>query len=632
MTLSRTGTGVEDRGGRAADTGGDRPRISVAVMHHPFRGRSLTDLVESCRPLDARVVMDPDPTGPPSPLRTAKLAWASVDPGATHHLVLQDDVTLCPGFAEQLTAAVAQRPDHALALYTNWNSPHNSYLVRCAAVAGQSWAPLGHHEWVPTLGLVLPAGAARELAAHLGRFPDDFRDDDELVVGFCAQKGYPVTASVPHLLEHGGGPSLAGNDAHGPRHATVPVGTATPPVEHWQRPGPRVFPPRSGTVGRPYAVELQDSRCAVRLLRPGAREPLEHPFGWDWTDWAGWTGADPARVRADLHSLEERRDQDAVTSLSRPARTELGAAAWLLGHDVSRTAWDRPPGPVRLRDRDEALRSWIRSGLAPLDAAELGPGELEGTVEWARRALELGRRAGNEAGRPGRSADGSTALSPAAGPDAGVREAVSEMAVREAAILSGAAPRPPATWALVHPCPWCGAAPGANLPELAARHSGGGALSYLAASDAPDPTALPGADSGAVLELLSCERPTVRGLLALAHGVRAHGPTWFRTRSTALLGLLSTPGADPSAPVADDPARWVALLPRLARAEADWWDSPGTDRRPGKGILPVSFTSAAGVRSGAPSRFLTAHAASPALDALAQEYRRIRFDAVRGRL
>src|SRR5690606_16301712 len=151
---------------RGGATGADahEPVLSVVVMHHPARG-DVSALVRACAPLDVRVVEDADPDGPPSPLRTAKRAWAAVAPGATHHLVLQDGVTPVPGFAGLVRRAVRARPRHAVALSSNWNSPRNAYLVRAAAAAGQAWAPLGHDEWVPTLGLVLPADGALRLAA-----------------------------------------------------------------------------------------------------------------------------------------------------------------------------------------------------------------------------------------------------------------------------------------------------------------------------------------------------------------------------------------------------------------------------------------------------------------------------------
>src|SRR5690606_18053897 len=332
-------------------------------------------LVRACAPLDVRVVEDPDPDGPPSPLRTAKRAWAAVAPGATHHLVLQDDVTPVPGFADLVRRAVRARPRHAVALYSNWNSPRNAYLVRAAAAAGQAWAPLGHDEWVPTLGLVLPADGALRLAAHLATVPADARDDDDAVVTFCAREGYPVVATLPHLLEHGDGPSLAGDaaplppglehgdgrsvagiDAHGGRHATVPAGDAVAPGG-WDRPGLDRAPARPPATARRVAVTLDRSRCTLRVLRPHAGEPLEHPFGWGWDAWAWWLGVDPAVVGRDVAALVAAASPE-LAAVPRAALTELGAACWLLGFDVARTPWPEPAGPAALAHRAAAVRTW----------------------------------------------------------------------------------------------------------------------------------------------------------------------------------------------------------------------------------------------------------------------------------
>ncbi|AJC53647.1 hypothetical protein GZL_01043 [Streptomyces sp. 769] len=57
------------------------------VMHHPRRAGVLPGLLEACAPFPVRVAEDPEPDGPPSPLRTAKRAWAAVGE-TTHHVVI----------------------------------------------------------------------------------------------------------------------------------------------------------------------------------------------------------------------------------------------------------------------------------------------------------------------------------------------------------------------------------------------------------------------------------------------------------------------------------------------------------------------------------------------------------------
>lgn len=609
------------------------PVISAVVMHHPARG-SVDALVDACRPLDVRVVEDPDPYGPPSPLRTAKVAWAAVAPGATHHLVLQDDVTPVAGFAEHVHHAVRNRGRHALALYTNWNSPHNAYLVRSAAVSGQVWAPLGHHEWVPTLGLVLPADAARRLAEHLATFPDDYRDDDEAVVTFCAKEGYPVVATVPHLLEHGSGPSLAGNAAHGPRHATVPAGTGALPVDRWSTPGVDNFPSRRSQARSPVAVELRDSRCTVRVLRPHVGEPLEHPFGWDWADWSWWLGADPQVVASAVADLPVPAG---AAHLPSRLHTEIGAAAFLLGFDASHTAWpDVTPGVVgpgpstTLPDdaeRGSAIRTWVLSGLARPDAqAVLGfpdhvdastgtPGGsvLEALVAFGLSALDAGGRATTDVARAARAHSDASPGPVPAGP---VTEAATELALREARALTGGAAAPPPTDVELVTCPWCGTRGEQVLDGLTARHSAGGAVRYGATvGGSGDGGLATGAPARAHLQMLSCEEPSVRGFLALSR----HGAARYRTRAVHLTALLPSTGVRPS------PDEVLAALPELARAEQAWWEGPTALRDRTPGILPVSTRRPGCVDSLLGMPYVTAGLAAGALDDLSRTCRALRL-------
>lgn len=626
----------------AAGPGSDtsEPVLSVVVMHHPARG-DVSDLVAACAPLDVRVVEDPDPDGPPSPLRTAKRAWAAVAPGATHHLVLQDDVTPVPGFAELVLRAVRARERHAVALYSNWNSPRNAYLVRAAAAAGQAWAPLGHDEWVPTLGLVLPAEGALRLAAHLAALPDDERDDDEAVVTFCAREGYPVVATLPHLLEHGDGPSLAGNDAHGARHATVPAGDAVD-ADAWDRPGLDREPSRSPVTLRPVAVTLERSRCMLRVLRPGAGEPLEHPFGWGWDAWSWWLGVDPATVAHDVSLLVAGASPE-LGRVSRAALGELGAACWLLGHDVARTDWPPPAGPDASAHRAAAVRTWVLSGLLPADRPENLVDEL---VAFGLDALIAGEtstapnpgsRAGSTPGPP--TTPGSAPVVGADGGDGAAGTDLERAALAAARLLGerdaevvcrAAGPAVPVR-VVVHDCPACGARAEAAVRRLGAQVDLDGAAEHRVAGpddavgvgatpsdrsdrpaasaapaapdapDAPDALAAPdGPGRRAVVEILACEQVESRGLLGVDPGRRYVSRGLWASRRTVATSPRATTDephgapahpADVSTPTAADLLvalagdRVAHVLPVVTRADGD---APG---RPSPAALGVQHAA-----------------------------------------
>ncbi|MEO3764210.1 hypothetical protein [Streptomyces sp. B5E4] len=360
-------------------------RLSTVVMCHPSRLAGAERVAGECAPLPARIVRDPQPNGFPSPLRTAKAAWAAIAPGATHHLVVQDDAHLAPGFAGHVTALLERHPDRAVSLSVLWVSPYNSYRVRQAAVGGYASVRLAPWEWVPSLALALPADTARELAAYLGGFPDDTRDDDEHIAVFCAERGIPVVAPVPHVLDHGIGPSVAGNDHHGIRLAVAcaagPVATA-----HWA--GPELADPaRHGGLG--YAVELVASRCHVRIRRSGEQEAAEQPFTWPWRPWSALLG-----VAHETIAAAARAAGPAPRELPAEPAAEVWAAGYLLGA-LTPDGGDERAEHRRVREdaRTAALRSLITAGLRPDDLAVLGEEGCAVAAGWAARAVAAGRAA-----------------------------------------------------------------------------------------------------------------------------------------------------------------------------------------------------------------------------------------------
>lgn len=356
----------------------------MVVMCHPSRISQARALAGECAELRPRVVVDPDPHGFPSPLRTAKLAWASRDPDATHHLVLQDDVVLAGDFVAHLRKAVARRPDHGIALYVNRNSLHNSYLFRRAAARGARWSPVSRFEYTPTLGFLLPAGHAAGLAEYLSTIPDEFRDDDDAVTVFCREQNIPVVSVVPSLLDHGDLPSVAGNHEHGVRRAVAFAGHVGIDAAHWDEDAAEEVSEETGEI--PFVLEIYDSRCLIRLTRPGTGEPVDDLFGWYWHDWCHLLG-----VTAD-HVLETWREHVADGSpgarFSFEVSSELWAAGYILGFDVP-SSRARAASPV-LR---ASVGSWLACGLAPDDYARLDESSREELVDVCLAGFQAGHAA-----------------------------------------------------------------------------------------------------------------------------------------------------------------------------------------------------------------------------------------------
>ncbi|MFF8903869.1 NAD-dependent epimerase/dehydratase family protein [Streptomyces olivaceoviridis] len=186
-------------------------------MTHPRR-RAAAEAIAAKDPRGrVRVVTDPDPSGPPTALRTANPSWSCVGADATHHVVFQDDVLIAEDFfpcAEKIAAAV---PGEAVAFYEGWEG-RNSGVVRLGALTGAQWA-YAIDEHVPSLALMLPADAARGYerfaAEHGNGWPYDV-----VIQRYLKALDIPVRLAVPSTVDHDDVPSIAGNSTHGWRRAT----------------------------------------------------------------------------------------------------------------------------------------------------------------------------------------------------------------------------------------------------------------------------------------------------------------------------------------------------------------------------------------------------------------------------
>lgn len=186
--------------------------LTGAVMAHPKRREAAIKLAGGV--LD--VVTDPDPGGRPSAFRTSLLAWSSIPEGATHHVLLHDDMVLSSTFFERATLAAQAMPDAALALFAFWNS-RNGAAVRLGALAGARWVR-GAGEYTPVAALLLPRRVA-EGYVEWARDRGDTWPDDVLMGRYLRQAGVPVYVAVPSLAEHEDLASLVENDFQGLRRS-----------------------------------------------------------------------------------------------------------------------------------------------------------------------------------------------------------------------------------------------------------------------------------------------------------------------------------------------------------------------------------------------------------------------------
>ncbi|QGQ19874.1 hypothetical protein GC089_12445 [Cellulomonas sp. JZ18] len=350
--------------------------------------------------MPVRVVLDPDPDGPPSTVRTARRAWRPWHASATHHLLLQDDVTLPPDFGRHVTAAVAARPDAALSFFSEWGS-FTSHALRVGAYAGYPWVRQPD-TYLATQALVLPVGHADALA-HLLAGADLDEPDDHAVHRYVTGAGIEHLVSSPNLVQHDDRPSVVGNGAMGARRATVPLAASAPPSATWWRgdaltslrrvpsvfwrhatpssyeqgPGPAapwVVAPTQRTFGDAH----EDVVARVHaMLRSALRAPVDGPVGAVLPDVAVTTAAQLAVARA---LRAGRRGAGAAPADAATADAAAAAAARTVA-----------PGGLRTLDPQGAV-DWARIGEAMVRVAarvedELLPSldlcELAQTHTWA---------------------------------------------------------------------------------------------------------------------------------------------------------------------------------------------------------------------------------------------------------
>jgi hypothetical protein len=239
-----------------------KPVVSAAVMAHPSRVEAARDVAARLAPLPVRLALDPEPDGPPSSMRAARLAFAAAAHGASHHLVVQDDVAVPPNFAVSATQAIARHPDAAVSLFVEWGS-RTATLVRWAALTGVSWVPMVN-PYMPTIALALPAAVADELAGFLRTEATIEEADDEAVIRFLRRAGVPMLVSVPNLVEHLEFPSLTDNTGQGVRRATCLAADGTSSFGEAVLDIPPLLPFQPWANGRAMTIDTTDPTFTAR--------------------------------------------------------------------------------------------------------------------------------------------------------------------------------------------------------------------------------------------------------------------------------------------------------------------------------------------------------------------------------
>jgi hypothetical protein len=458
------------------------------------------------------------PDGPRSPLRTAKRAWAAIQPGATHHVVMQDDVVPVDHFADHLLQVLRLNPMTGTALATIWTSPKNSYLVRRAAIVGHNLAQLSEDEWTPTLGLALPVQNALGLASYLSRIPDSLRDDDQVISRYIVAQHITIYVTIPHILANGEQPSLTGHDGYYPATILCPVSADS----HWQ---PK---PSGGAVRKTrYTLDFWQSRCRFHFVdRWTAEEPFQHKFGWYWYDWCCALGSSPERIIDLFVQLRKARriPGDGPVHLL----AELWALGFLIGADIMRndmaiSRW------ASIDLQRAAIKSWLDIGLRAADRARLGSVNMTRLPDTCLAGVAYGIRESSRFGAQRRAGRRNSASTRTSGSHGGLALVIANMSRREVAVQASSTPRMsansddemPGVTALLIDCPWCG---------RKAAHRSDLAPPFYSAADG-DCRQRP------TLKMLACEDLTARAILPILNAVE-NSTMSFQTRASAWASLM----------------------------------------------------------------------------------------------
>lgn len=347
-------------------------RLSTTVMTHPRRAEPARRLAEAT---GADLVVDPDPHGPPSALRTAAVAWSRCPEGTTHHLVLQDDVWPSAHLRTAVERALDRDPEQILALYQNLAS-WNGARARVAFLAGYSWLVPTLQDYFPTLAVVMPCAAAHLFAKHAEAFdPLRERDDDQVLARFLAQGGYRTAMSVPALVEHQELPSLSGYDHVGIRRsvcfqADEPLADerVLDDVPAWP-----MFVARQSMLKAP-------SRLGRERWQVMTRSAHLRLVGLKW-----------AQVRDAAGDALSTADPVERRSKSRRFLNET----WLAGHTLGWTLAQVGTASVA-RDplRDHAVRTYLEAGLCYQGPVDLWQPNFPALLDFTWQAIEHGLRAG----------------------------------------------------------------------------------------------------------------------------------------------------------------------------------------------------------------------------------------------
>jgi len=163
--------------------------LAITIMGD-IRRKAMVDAMKAQLPM-AEVVIDTEQSGP---WPTAKKAWLKGE-GATHNLVVQEDIGLCEGFLAGVEAALQANPLEIISFFSMSN------VIKKAHEKGKSWVTMKSLSWAQAIAM--PMSLVHEFLAWESLHVDpEYKHDDARLSLFALQSSRKIWYSSPCLVEH----------------------------------------------------------------------------------------------------------------------------------------------------------------------------------------------------------------------------------------------------------------------------------------------------------------------------------------------------------------------------------------------------------------------------------------------
>ena len=211
-------------------------KLSIAIVHAPFSSWRRANVISIKRALNMRdhpehsLIIESDPGRSRSAWAVAAQAWRKClvsSSGASHHLVMQDDVELCNNFLNGVERVVQAMPQEAISLYGN----RKDFDV--AKLEVRHW--IGYKDPCWGVAVILPAEVTRDWLAWNNKYiKPEYPHDDVRLAAFLLFNDKRMWCPAPSLVEHlGAGKSLLSHKTPIVNRARWYIGSADPTAIDW---------------------------------------------------------------------------------------------------------------------------------------------------------------------------------------------------------------------------------------------------------------------------------------------------------------------------------------------------------------------------------------------------------------